>query len=287
VSDIIKGLDPAARGPVADQSFRAGEAAAIDAGPYVIEDVGMGREVGLAPLRSVVAHATRRPRPAGSDGWLAPRVHATLRLTRRDAADRRLWAYLGAVALPDYVRWRWRDPDDHTAPVAIDRFVGGATINALSWLWWAAELTRDGGDYGPTERALSGPGFAPAWLGLGVMHHRAAAQAVVACLAGLRGAGGRDERGRAAVRALDLALRSIALDAVAPAVPPDAAAVREWCAGHVDDTLMIHRLPVGPDEPPAAAEDIAAVRTVLDRFVGPGRPARRGRRRAGAGMTRA
>src|SRR5262249_1315137 len=138
--------------------------------------------------------------PAQSDAWLAPRVHATLRLTRREAADRRIWAYLATVALPDYVRWRWRDPADPGAPGAVDRYVGGAGINALSWLWWAAELTRDGDGYGPTIRALAGSRFSPAWLELGVLHHRAAAQAVVVCLAGLEGAGGSGERGRAAVR---------------------------------------------------------------------------------------
>ena len=51
--------------------------------------------------------------------------------------------------------------------MAIDRFVGGAAVNAVSALWWAAELTRDGGDYAPTVRALSAPWFAPAWLELG------------------------------------------------------------------------------------------------------------------------
>ena len=281
MSDILKGLAPAARGPVADRSFRTGEAAAIDAGPYEVEDVGLGREVELAPLRAVVGHAMRRLRPAGSDAWLAPRVHATVRLTRREAADRRIWAYLAAVALPAYTRWRWRDPGEPEAPAAIDRFVGDATTNALSWLWWAAELTRDGADYGPTQLALSVPWFAPGWLDLGVFRHRAAAQAVIACLADLGGGAAAGERGRALVRGLDLALGTIALDALATAAPPDAEAVREWCAEAADETLMIARLPIGPDEPPADAADVAAVRSVLDRIAGVAGPLRRrgGRRR--------
>lgn len=91
--------------------------------PYVIDDVGLGREIGLGPLRAVVAHAMRRLAPEASDAWLAPRMHATVRLTRREAADLRAWHDRAAVALPDYVRWRWRDPAEPGAPAAIGRFV--------------------------------------------------------------------------------------------------------------------------------------------------------------------
>ena len=261
----MKGLSPAARVAVADRSFRSGEVAAIDATPYLIEDVGMDRPIELGPLRAVVNRAMGRRAPGASDAWLAPRVHATVRLTRREAADPRIWAYLATVALPDYVRWRWRDLGPPGVPVAIDRFVGvNVGANAVSRLWWAAELTRDGPDYGPTARALASPWFDPAWLGLGVMHHRAAAQAVVARLAD-DGAGTA-----AAVRALDLAVRAMALDAVAPSAPPDAEAVREWCAERPDETLMMTRPPVGPDEAPASAADVAAVRALLDELAGHG-----------------
>ena len=279
MDDLLKGLNPAARALASDRSFRAGMVAAIEAGPYVVEDLGLGRAIGLGPLRAVVGRAMRAARPAETDAWLAPRVHATIRLTRREAADFRLWDYLTVVALPGYVRWRWGDAGGDGAPAAIDRFVGDAAENALARLWWAAELTRDGLDYGPTMRALASPWFDPAWLGLGVMQHRAAAQAVAARLAD-DGAGTA-----AAVRALDLTLRAVALDAVAPSVPPDADAVREWCAERPDETLMMTRPPVGPDEAPASATDVAAVRTLLDERAGHGAamtaagPGRRRRRR--------
>src|SRR5580692_3916412 len=42
-----------------------------------------------------------------SDSWLAPRVHASLRLTKREASDSRIWTFLAAYAFPDYVVWRW------------------------------------------------------------------------------------------------------------------------------------------------------------------------------------
>jgi hypothetical protein len=281
VSALLKGLSPAVRAAVSERAFRTGEVVAVDARPYVIEDIGLGRAIELAPLRAVVDWAMRRRRPGESDAWLAPRVHATLRLTRREAADRRIWAFLAAVALPDYVRWRWRDLDDRRAPVAIDRFVGGAAANAVSQLWWAAELTRDGADYRPTVAALTGPGFSPAWLDLGLLHHRAAAQAVVAYLAEIGDSAAAGDRGRAVVRALDVALRAIALDALAPAPPPDAEAVREWCSTPVDETLFIRRLPVGPDELPVSRSDVAAVRAILDQLV-----EQTGPRRAGSGRSR-
>jgi Family of unknown function (DUF6339) len=282
---LLKGLSPAARVAVSERAFRTGEVAAADAAPFVVEDLGLGRPIELAPLRAVVEWAMRRRERGGSDSWLAPRVHATLRLTRREAADPRIWAYLAAVALPDYVRWRWRNADDPKAPVAIDRFMGKAATNAVSRLWWVAELTRDGGDYTPTVTALSGPWSSPAWLELGVLQHRAAAQAVVASLAAAGEGAAAGDRGRAMVRALDVALRAISLDALAPAAAPDAEAVREWCAGRVDETLMIRRLPVGPDEPPVPEADVAAVRAILDELAGLAGSRRVGtgrRRRAGA-----
>ena len=283
MSMVLKGLSPAARVAVSERAFRTGEVAAMDAGPYIVEEIGLGRSIELAPLRAVVDHAMRRRRPAESDAWLAPRVHATVRLTRREAADPRVWGYLAAVAMPDFVRRRWADPDDARAPVSIDRFVGDDATNALSWLWWTAELTRDGADYGPTVEALSGRWFAPSWLKLGVMHHRAAAQAVVEFLGAAEDEATAGACGRALARTVDVALRTISLDSLAPDPAPDAEAVREWCAGRVDETLMIRRLPTGPDEPPASEADVAAVRAVLDGLAGQaGRKAARTRRRARA-----
>ena len=136
MSMLLKGLSPATRVAVSERAFRTGEVAAADAAPHVIENLGLGRPIELAPLQAVVDLAMRRRKRDESDSWLAPRMHATLRLTRREAADPRIWAYLAAVVLPDYVRWRWRSPDDRKAPVAIDRFMGKPATNAVSRLWW-------------------------------------------------------------------------------------------------------------------------------------------------------
>jgi Family of unknown function (DUF6339) len=169
------------------------------------------------------------------------------------------------------------------APIAIDRFVGDDATNAMSRLWWTAELTWDGADYGPTVKALSGPWFAGSWLKLGVLHHRAAAQAVVEFLAATEDEATAGDRGRVMSRSLDLAMKTISLDSLAPALAPDAEAVREWCIEPVDETLMIRQLPTGPDEPPVSEQDIAAVRAILDQLAGQAGPRRvRPRRRAAA-----
>lgn len=63
----------------------------------------------LEPIRDLVDDALfefRDETPSRADAWLAPRLHATLRLTRAEAADRALWNYLAFAVAPDYVVWR-------------------------------------------------------------------------------------------------------------------------------------------------------------------------------------
>lgn len=104
---ILMGLNPGARALVTED-FRKGEQTAVDVTDFVTE-LELGRKIDLAPLHAVVQEAMKRYEfePYKSDPWLAPRVHATLRLTRREAANQRIWAYLALVEFPHYVRWRW------------------------------------------------------------------------------------------------------------------------------------------------------------------------------------
>jgi hypothetical protein len=269
---MLKGLNPDVSRAVLDPHFRTGAQEAIDAGPYLVEakDLGIGRDVPLEPLRAVVEEAMRRFRGNGteSDAWLGPRVHATLRLTRREAADRRIWAYLTAVEFPDYVRWRWRSVDDPDDTVPIDRFLGEDSRNALARLWWAAELTRNGKDYAPTEKALAVSRFAVSWQGLDALHHRPAALAVVDFLHKFDGKGATDPQGQAMAKAFNLVLRTLALDALCENLATDAEVVRLWCQEPFDVTRWLgDDLPEGPDETPVPAHAVAAVREVLDRLA--------------------
>jgi hypothetical protein len=262
--NLLKGLHPAGRSLVSPD-FRKGDQPTVDAGPFV-EDLDLGRNVPLAPLRAVVAEAMTRFEhdPPKSDAWLGPRVHATLRLTRREAADKRIWEFLTVVEFPEYVRWRWEKLDNPEKVVPQDRFLGEDSKNALARLWWATELTRNGSDYRRSELALGISRFSVSWLHLILVHHRAAALAVVDFLENYQGSGATDTQGQMMAKAANVALRTICLDALAASAPTDADAVREWIAEEIDETTMIDELPNGPDEAEVAEADIETVRKFLD-----------------------
>src|SRR6202035_2382304 len=94
----LRGLDPGVRALLTDD-FRRQNGGHIEVAEFVVPDLELGRSVDLEPLRAVIAEAMSRFEfaPVKSDAWLGPRVHATLRLTRREAADKRVWAYLCVV----------------------------------------------------------------------------------------------------------------------------------------------------------------------------------------------
>ncbi|GIF43026.1 DUF6339 family protein [Actinoplanes xinjiangensis] len=110
-----------------------------------VVDVLMGR------FSDRFADLDQRGDRAASDRWLAPRLHYALRLTRAEAADRDLWAWL-AVRYSDYVAWRWAGAGEKPTE---DRWNGQINKQALMRLWWGAELFRNGPDYSPVERAFS------------------------------------------------------------------------------------------------------------------------------------
>jgi hypothetical protein len=267
----LRGLKPEAR-TVVSENFRTGAQETIDFGPFLVEekDLGLKWSIDLLPLRNVIEEAMKRFRPNSteSDRWLGPRVHAALRLTRREAADKRLWSYLTVVEFPGYVRWRWQEPDNHEDVVPVDRFLGEDSRNAVARLWWAAELTRNGKDYGPTVKALANSRFAVSWQHLDALHHRPAALAVVEFLDQFGGEGATDPQGQAMAKAFNLALRTLVLDALCDNAATDAQALREWCCMPIDLTKwMGEQLPDGPDEAPVPAEAIAAVRAILNRLA--------------------
>lgn len=158
---VLKALRSSVR-PLLDDHFRSGEAPSIDVGSHEHE---LGWERSIEPLEYVIDEAMRRFRstPDQSDTWLAPRVHATLRLTRRQAAEKTILYWLNIVAKPDYVRWRFGSEGGESRVVAFDRFMGEDSKSAIGRLWWAAELTRNGSDYSETEQVLRTSRFFTSW----------------------------------------------------------------------------------------------------------------------------
>ncbi|WP_435124131.1 DUF6339 family protein [Halobaculum sp. D14] len=81
---------------------------------------------------------------------LAPVIHRNIDITRRKAAIDGIWHYLTLVRYPEFVRYRWSSK-------MREKFLeGGEDIysNAIHRLWWIAEISRDGDDYGRTESML-------------------------------------------------------------------------------------------------------------------------------------
>lgn len=96
------------------------------------------------------------------------------------------------------------------------------------------------------------------------MHHRPAALAVAQFLS--TGNGGKpldNEAGKRLAKRVNLTLSTVNLDALAPNLPVDHVAVREWCRESFDPTLYVEELPEGPDEEQIPEESVEAVRSLL------------------------
>lgn len=250
------------------KDFRTGLLAEVDFHPYL---QGLGFEVELDPFLDRVDETYSRKHKEQreqSDAWLAPRLHAALRLTRRQAADRRLWNYLTIAARPAYVRWRFRLERTDEEGISVDRFLGIERQNAFARLWWTAELARNGKDYTPVVEALEAQRYIDNWLVLDAIHHRPAAIAAARFLRRFNnGKWATSEQSRRLAKAFNLYLITRSLDALATCPPVDIEVVREWCGERFDHTLWQDDLPEGPDEEPIPEEDIRRVYQLLEKVA--------------------
>lgn len=126
VRDHVEALDPSA---------------AIDLGPF---DQALDEIIG----------GTARHDASAIDTRAALAIHRSLPITRRTASDVGLWRWLAVVHRPDFVRHRW---ELRVWTSMRDRFWKAGTrhdSNAIGRLWWIAELSRRGDDYGATLAIL-------------------------------------------------------------------------------------------------------------------------------------
>ncbi|MGW1540476.1 DUF6339 family protein [Streptomyces sp. NPDC002309] len=215
------------------------------------------------PIRSLVEDAMFEFREdrTRADAWLAPRLHATLRLTRREAADKRLWNHLALAVAPDYVAWRHLSEPTANRPerrVAAERFRGPADRQCFSRLWWAAELFRNGSDYQPVEIACGNQDVIHTVLRMDVIDHRPTAQALVRLLQSGAVTTGRETFGL--VAAISTAGATLTYDVLAPDEPRDPAHLRDWiAAAESAPPVERYELPRGPDEDPVPEESVAAL----------------------------
>lgn len=258
---ILKALGTTSRVLITD-AFLSGESHP-DFEDHVIES-GLDREVSLASLDRLVDYVLAADEfaanPELSDAWLAPRVHAALRLRRSEAADRRLWTWLAMVRYDSYVRWRWPGVNGVTSR---KRFIGADRDNALSRLWWGAELTRNGSDYGTVVDAFSRQDIPNTWFVLDAFHNRAAALAALKLLPKM----GSKPINRLS-SALNHFLTTIMLDSVAPLPGPDLVAIEEWIVGTLSEVdLLEDTLPTGPLEDPVDEAAVASVEALVRRVA--------------------
>jgi hypothetical protein len=218
------------------------------------------------PVRVLVNEAMDRfeEQETRADAWLAPRLHATLRMTRAEAADGRFWNYLTMLVAPDYVVWRHKDKTTGIAPTT--RFSGLHYVQAFARLWWAAELFRDGADYRPVEIAFAYQDVVNSVMRLDVIDHRPTAVAILRIVERLidDGVSNGADQINALSKAVNTAGSTLIFDVLAPDEPTDHDALRDWIA---DSTHMPEvpwdRLPDGPDD---GAVDGHTVDTLLPLF---------------------
>ncbi len=106
------------------------------------------------------------------DAWLGPRLHASLRLPRRLAADPGVWLHLGLTTGFDYTFTRFGPAPERS------RFTGGRDKHALARLWWTTELFRNGPDYEPCLTALRNQDIVNTIVRIDAAHHRPTCLAV-------------------------------------------------------------------------------------------------------------
>ncbi|WP_329338753.1 DUF6339 family protein [Streptomyces sp. NBC_00663] len=215
----------------------------------------------VEPIRSLVEDAMFEFRAdrTRADAWLAPRLHATLRLTRREAADKRLWNHLAMAVAPDYVAWRHLSEPTTSRPerrIAAERFRGPADRQCFSRLWWAAELFRNGQDYEPVEAACGNQDLIHTVLRMELIDHRPTAQALVRLLKSGQVTTGREIFGLSV--AINAAGATLVYDVLAPDEHKDPTRLRDWIAeAGSAQPVGRHELPQGPDEEPVPEESVA------------------------------
>ncbi|KOS56161.1 hypothetical protein Z051_11165 [Rhodococcus rhodochrous KG-21] len=203
----------------------------------------------VGPVRDLLVEAMERfeEKPAGADGWLAPRLHATLRMSRSEAADDQLWNHLAFIVAPDYAVWRHKS----AGLVQPARFTGPHYTQAFSRLWWAAEMFRNSDDYRPVEVACSVQDVLNTTMRLDVIDHRPTAQAILRVLGNLiaDGTPRLGDQVNALSSAINAAGSTLLYDVLAPDALIDDEATMEWIADSQDVAPVLWEiLPDGPSD---------------------------------------
>ncbi|MFC4035744.1 DUF6339 family protein [Streptomyces polygonati] len=227
------------------------------------------------PVREILDEAIRRfgESRTGADAWLAPRLHATLRMTRGEAARPEIWNFLALAIAPDYVLWRHLSTAEGTdgAPKKVNtaRFSGPHYSQAFARLWWAAEMFRDGTDYRAAEIACGNQDMLNTALRLDAIDHRPTAVAMVRVLQELTesGASRLGDRVNALCTAVNVAGSTILYDVIAPDDLPGRDALHQWIdEAETAPAVPWDRLPDGPDDGTARRSSVERLTRMFREF---------------------
>ncbi|MEU9144344.1 DUF6339 family protein [Streptomyces sp. NPDC048349] len=238
------------------------------------ETLGDAHRWRTEPVRVLVDEAMRRfeDRRTAADGWFAPRLHATLRMTRAEAADSRLWNFIAMVVAPDYVAWRHRGSDTDGGPgsATAARFCGPHYTQAFSRLWWAAELFRNGPDYRPVEIACRVQDVLQTTMRLDVIDHRPTAHAILKVLERQLAAGVSrpGDQINALSSAVNTAGSTLVYDVLAPDRPADTDALQDWIDEAEDSAATPwDRLPEGPGDGEVSRTSVDALVPMFEQLL--------------------
>lgn len=223
----------------------------------------------LEPLRHLVHHMCNSFGLPGAslddaaknalDAWIAPRLHYALRVPRRLASLTEFWSWIALEHARPVVVARFGDAD---RKVARWRFTGTALRNAISRLWWAAEMGRNGPDYSSVPHIFGRTRTAQFALELAYSQYRPAA---IAFATVAEGQDGKQRLPDAEVKRLSTvvnALLSLRVLEACDEGSDDATELDEdWWTGTPDlDRITASGLPPGPSDgyaSPAATTALA------------------------------
>jgi hypothetical protein len=267
-----------------DEHFRSQDSATLDLDETALEPVmrdvdGAQKHIDVAQFSELMSDAVERfgaqkKLPASSDAWLSPRVHASLRLTRQEASDPRIWTYLAIAVAPTYVRHRWGDPKTQEA-ASLDRFVNrDRKKQAIARLWWTAEMFRNGPDYRPVVDAFAMQDIPNGFVTYDCFENRPLAIGIVKELIGLNaGRKATSRQVKKVGRTINLWLSTTSLDAVAPDENTDPARTWSWVTVPVQPPISDVELPIGPDDGEVNEKSLDAARALSRAVIGLGIPA--------------
>ncbi|MFI7675607.1 DUF6339 family protein [Actinophytocola sp. NPDC049390] len=220
------------------------------------------------PLRELLDEAIRRfdGRRTDADAWLAPRIHATLRVSRAEAADSSLWNFIALLVAPDYVVWRHRGKE--IAPAA--RFSGQHHTQAFARLWWAAELFRNGEDYRPVHTACRVQDILNTTMRLDVVDHRPTAMAILRITDRLleEQVARPGDKVNALSSAINSAGSTLVYEVLAPDPGPEPDALHDWIrAAEGAPAVPLDRLPDGPDDGAVAEPAVQSLLPLFERML--------------------